>query len=76
MYIGRQCPSHLSEMSLFLTPESSRFYILVDNGPWVGKNVEGQQKWLSFTQTQRFKDSVDMKNDLLKNVSSFTVTVL
>ncbi|CAL8134219.1 unnamed protein product [Prunus armeniaca] len=28
--------SYLSDLSLFLAPESKKFYILVDNRPWLG----------------------------------------
>lgn len=32
----RDLQSYLSDLSLFLAPESKKFYILVDNRPWLG----------------------------------------
>lgn len=34
MFICRDLQSYLSHLSLFLAPESNKFYVLVDNRPW------------------------------------------
>ncbi|XP_021989750.1 uncharacterized protein LOC110886279 isoform X2 [Helianthus annuus] len=39
--VGRDLQSYLSDLSLFLAPESKTFYILVDNRPWLEDLVSG-----------------------------------
>ena len=41
----RDLQSYLSHLSLFLAPESKKFYILVDNRPWLKDLVSGAHFW-------------------------------
>lgn len=39
MFVCRDLQSYLSHLSLFLAPESNKFYVLVDNQPWLREIV-------------------------------------